>query len=83
VTFYPGAILGGKIYHECPTSRAIGYFLEPVLALAPFAKVPVDATFTGITNDNIDPSVDIIRTCMLPQFAKFGVEDGIELKAFV
>ena len=77
-------------------SRAIGYFLEGILCLALFAKAPISITFTGITNDETDPSVrafhtnswqlkhcfqvDIIRTVTLPMFKKFGVEDGIELK---
>jgi RNA 3'-terminal phosphate cyclase-like protein len=80
VTYHPGLIQGGVIRHECPPSRAIGYFLEALVALAPFAKTPFDVTLTGITNDNVDVSVDLIRTVLLPQLARFGVEDSIELK---
>ena len=50
-------ITGGKIYHVCVTSRAIGYFLEPLVVLAPFGKQPFNLTLTGITNDNIEISV--------------------------
>ena len=80
IQFQPGSILGGMVEHDCPNSRAIGYFLEAIVALAPFAKTPFQVKFRGITNDNIDPSVDLIRTSLLPQLAKFGISDGLELK---
>jgi RNA 3'-terminal phosphate cyclase-like protein len=79
ITLHPGIISGGHIRHTCPTSRAIGYFLEPIIALAPFCKTSLNIIFEGITNDNIDISVDLIRTAMLPQLSKFGIEDA-ELK---
>lgn len=81
VTYHPGIISGGYIKHDCPTSRSMGYFLEGMLALAPFAKNPLHLVLTGITNDNIDISVDLIRTVLLPQLARFGIdEDALELK---
>ncbi|THH10790.1 hypothetical protein EW145_g1077 [Phellinidium pouzarii] len=55
----PGVISGGSITHDCPLSRAIGYFLEPLIMLAPFAKKPLDLTLRGITTDDRDLSVDI------------------------
>ena len=79
VQFIPGTISGGIVKHDCPNSRGIGYFLEAVVALAPFAKEPFQVTMRGITNDNIDNSVDIIRTSLLPQLAKFGIGE-MELK---
>ncbi|TPX72525.1 hypothetical protein CcCBS67573_g05803 [Chytriomyces confervae] len=69
--YKPGVITGGKISHDCPNSRAIGYFLEPMIALAPFAKVPFHLTLNGITNDNVDICVDTLRTVTLPTLAKF------------
>jgi RNA 3'-terminal phosphate cyclase-like protein len=57
--YKPGVITGGKIYHECGTSRAIGYFLEPLIVLAPFGKQSFDLTLSGITNDNTDISVRV------------------------
>ncbi|KAI8925597.1 RNA 3'-terminal phosphate cyclase/enolpyruvate transferase [Entophlyctis helioformis] len=80
VTYHPGTIFGGRIQHECPPSRSIGYFMEAVIALSPFAKHPVELTLTGITNDNVDISADLIRTLLLPQLSRFGIEDGLELK---
>lgn len=53
----PGIISGGPITHECPLSRAIGYYLEPVIMLAPFAKKPLQLTLKGITTDENDLSV--------------------------
>jgi hypothetical protein len=38
VTFKPGMLIGGEFTHDCPVSRAVGYFIEPILMLAPFAK---------------------------------------------
>lgn len=45
--------------HECPASRSVGYFLEPVLMLAPFAKKPLNLTLTGVTTDDKDLSVSL------------------------
>jgi RNA 3'-terminal phosphate cyclase-like protein len=53
----PGIISGGLVTHECPTSRSIGYFLEPIIMLAPFSKTPVALTLRGITTDDKDLSV--------------------------
>ncbi|KAJ2848820.1 hypothetical protein GGI22_005657, partial [Coemansia erecta] len=38
VTLKPGMIMGGKVTIDCPVSRAIGYYLEVLVALAPFGK---------------------------------------------
>ncbi|KXS14428.1 18S rRNA biogenesis protein [Gonapodya prolifera JEL478] len=82
VHYRPGVITGGDVHHACPTSRAIGYFLEPLVALAPFSKLPFELTLTGITNDNVDPTVDMIRTVLLPVLRRFsgGLENGMELQ---
>ncbi|KAI9342380.1 RNA 3'-terminal phosphate cyclase domain-containing protein [Obelidium mucronatum] len=69
--YKPGVITGGKITHDCPPSRAIGYFLEPLIAIAPFAKVAFHLTLNGITNDNVDICVDTLRTVTLPTLKKF------------
>jgi RNA 3'-terminal phosphate cyclase-like protein len=55
--YRPGVIVGGVIQHDCGTSRAIGWWLEALILLAPFAKLPVALTLTGITNDAVDKSV--------------------------
>ncbi|KAG5455880.1 MAG: RNA 3'-terminal phosphate cyclase/enolpyruvate transferase [Olpidium bornovanus] len=62
VAYKPGVITGGKVNHDCGTSRAVGYFLEAIIPLAPFAKNPVNLTLTGITSDNVDLSVSWRRS---------------------
>ncbi|ORY06632.1 18S rRNA biogenesis protein [Basidiobolus meristosporus CBS 931.73] len=80
VFYKPGIIVGGKIQHDCGTARGVGYFLEALIALAPFGKLPMNALLTGITTNNLDISVDTIRTVTLMQLKRFGFEDGLELK---
>ncbi|EMR11561.1 18S rRNA biogenesis protein RCL1 [Pneumocystis murina B123] len=80
ILFKPGQIHGGKFTHDCGTSRSIGYFLLPLLSILPFSKIPFDLTFTGLTVDNYDVGVDIIRTSILPIMRKFGINDGLELR---
>ncbi|KZT26405.1 18S rRNA biogenesis protein [Neolentinus lepideus HHB14362 ss-1] len=80
VLLKPGVISGGSVIHECPPSRSIGYFLEAVIMLAPFAKSPFQLTLRGITTDDRDLSVDLIRTVTLPHLQLFGVSDGLELR---
>jgi RNA 3'-terminal phosphate cyclase-like protein len=76
----PGIIAGGLVTHECPTSRSIGYFLEPTVMLAPFSKKPLSLTLRGITSDDNDLSIDLIRTVTLPHLEPFGISNGLELK---
>lgn len=57
VLFKPGIISGGQVSHQCPLSRAVGYFLEPLVMLAPFSKKPFQFTLRGITTDDMDLSV--------------------------
>ncbi|KAJ3212963.1 rRNA-processing endoribonuclease [Dinochytrium kinnereticum] len=81
VLYRPGVIYGGKVEHDCPTSRGIGYFLEPLIALAPFAKNPLLLILTGVTNNNVDVCVDTIRTVTLPNLKRFlPTEEAIDLK---
>ncbi|KAJ1303196.1 hypothetical protein OPQ81_011395 [Rhizoctonia solani] len=70
----PGIISGGPVTHECPLSRSIGYFLEPLVSIAPFSKKPLHLTLKGITSDERDLSVDLIRTVTLPHLSLFGIQ---------
>ncbi|KAE9409578.1 18S rRNA biogenesis protein [Gymnopus androsaceus JB14] len=76
----PGIIAGGPLVHDCPLSRSIGYFLEPIIMLAPFAKRPLQLTLRGVTTDDNDLSADLIRTVTLPHLQLFGISDGLELQ---
>ncbi|KAF2356419.1 RNA 3'-terminal phosphate cyclase type 2 [Trinorchestia longiramus] len=70
-TFIPGILLGGTFTHTCEPSRGIGYYLEPLMMLAPFCKKPLHITLKGITNCNSDVSVDQLRYSLLPLLRKF------------
>lgn len=78
--FHPGTISGGTFTHVCPVERSVGWFLEPILAIAPFGKKGLSLTLKGITTDGRDASVDTLRTSGLPHLAMFLEQDGLELK---
>ncbi|KAJ1991246.1 hypothetical protein H4R33_001447 [Dimargaris cristalligena] len=78
--YKPGILTGGKINHDCPSSRGIGYFLEALLVLAPFCKNPLTVRLTGVTSNDLDLSVDTLRTVALPQLLKFGVAEDAQLR---
>lgn len=42
-----------------------------------FGKGPLSITLRGVTNNELDPSVDIVKEIMLPFLSKFGVEGAI------
>lgn len=63
----PGFIEGGiRLVHEANMSRGLGYYLEPLLILLPFAHKHTEITLRGLTNHPLDTSVDVIRTGNLP-----------------
>lgn len=76
--YSPGQISGGVVEHDCGTARAIGWFLEALLYLAPFAKKSFAVTLRGVTNDDVDFSVDTLKQVHLPALSLFGV-DGAEI----
>ena len=83
VTYSPGILIGGKVDHDCGLGRSIGYFLEVLIAFAPFCKSPLDVTLRGVTNDPADPSPDAMKYTAIPvlkQFLKVHEENGVELK---
>ena len=66
--------------HQCSHTRGVGYWLEPILALAPFCKNPLHLILTGVTNNQVDPSPDFIKASCLPVLRKFLLDDtGLEL----
>ncbi|CAK9439600.1 uncharacterized protein LODBEIA_P37000 [Lodderomyces beijingensis] len=75
VIYRPGIIVGGKVTHNCPHSKSIGYFLEPLLMLAPFSKHKFSVLLKGLTNKESDVGVDTIKWGLLPVMEKFGVRD--------
>lgn len=71
LSFKPGTLVGGNISHDCGTSREVGYFLEWIALLAPFAKKELSLTLHGITTGSNDTGVDTIRTVTLPILSMF------------
>ena len=59
--YKPGILIGGNITHDCNMSRSIGYYLEPIIMLAPFMTKPISVTMKGITNGPTDPSVCVCK----------------------
>lgn len=57
IYYKPGLLEGGAIEHDCSQQRGIGYYLEPIIMLAPFAKYPLKITLRGVTSGPDDPSV--------------------------
>lgn len=81
VHYEPGLLYGGTIEHDCSTQRSVSYYLEPLLALAPFCKIPLSLTLRGVTNDQLDPSIDVLRCSSMPVLKRFLlVDDGLTLQ---
>lgn len=78
--YVPGLLTGGDFKHECPVTRSVGYFLEVLVSLAPFGKSPLAVDLTGITNDDVDISVDLLRVVTMPLYEKFGLDFGATIK---
>ncbi|KAK7204309.1 RNA 3'-terminal phosphate cyclase/enolpyruvate transferase [Myxozyma melibiosi] len=73
VVYKPGLIVNGTVTHICPLTRAVGYFIEPILLLAPFGKSALNLTVKGVTSNAVDLGVDTIRTAIFPLYNKFGI----------
>jgi hypothetical protein len=75
----PGLLVGGShLEHECHASRSIGYYLEALASLAPFAKHATEITLRGVTNDDRDPSVCALVVCcqLLSSLPMLGLGSG-------
>lgn len=79
--FTPGLVVGGcDLSHDCGTSRSIGWFLEALIPLLVFAKENTHIMLTGITNDALDTSVDVLRNVTLPLLKNFGISAELKIK---
>ena len=71
----------GKIDHDCSLERGIGYYLEALVAVAPFCKNPLNVTLRGITNNEIDPSPDLLKRSVLPVLKRFIlIDEGLDIR---
>ena len=68
LSYRPGLLVGGTLEHDCSLQRSIGYFLEPLILLAPFAKTPLKITLRGNTNSSDDLSVSCVLVSHLHTF---------------
>jgi RNA 3'-terminal phosphate cyclase-like protein len=71
--FKPGVLIGGRVAHDCGLSRSIGWFIEGILPIAAFCKFPLEMTFSGITNDDLDLSADVLMNVTIPLLKNFGI----------
>ncbi len=51
---------------ECGVDRSLVYYLEPLILLGLYCKDTLEISLRGITNDNIDTSIDCIRNGLIP-----------------
>ena len=77
VFYQPGMLQGGSVTHECSPQRAIGYYLEALLCLAPFMKTALRARLQGVTNNCIDPSVSYVEASMY-MYSHWVMHTGVE-----
>ena len=52
--------------HDCSLQRGIGYYLEPLMSLGAFCKSPLNVILRGVTNNQIDPTPDLLKQSCLP-----------------
>lgn len=83
IRYYPGILFnnnGIDFEFDCGIERSLGYFIEPLLCLALFGKSNLEITLKGVTNDDIDISVDYLIQNFLPLMKNFGVEQAPQIK---
>lgn len=64
------------------TLISVHSFLSLSFVVIPPSKTPFNLNLTGITNDDVDLSVDALKAVTLPLLKQFGVgeEGGLDLK---
>ena len=80
--FRPGVVTGGSHVHVCNTARSVGYYIEGILPLLPFAKSTTTILFKGAAThdaEGADFCVDTLRDVTLPLLRRFGLEGALEL----
>ncbi|QLG74392.1 hypothetical protein HG535_0G02750 [Zygotorulaspora mrakii] len=75
IIYRPGIIIGGSVTHNCSKDRPVGYFVEPLLYLAPFSKKKFSIMLRGITSSHNDAGVEAIKWGLMPVMEKFGVRE--------
>ncbi|KAH8292870.1 hypothetical protein KR044_002184 [Drosophila immigrans] len=81
VMFSPGLLHGGHVEHDCCVQRGIGYYLDALIALGPFCKMPLKCQLRGVTNSTDSPSVDHVKGAALSLLKRYLlVDEGLELR---
>ncbi|AAS51213.1 ACL015Wp [Eremothecium gossypii ATCC 10895] len=75
VIYRPGIIVGGSHTHNCPNGKAVGYYVEPLLYLAPFSKKKFSIILRGVTSTHQDAGIEAIKWGLMPVMEKFGVRE--------
>lgn len=75
VIFRPGIIIGGDLTVSCNESRALGYYIQYLLILGPFAKKKFNIIFKGVDADEQSIGLEGVKWGFLPILEKFGVRD--------
>lgn len=75
VIYRPGIIVGGSYTHNCANTKPVGYFVEPMLYLAPFSKKKFSIIFRGITSSHNDAGIEAIKWGLMPVMERFGVRE--------
>ncbi|KAH8917972.1 18S rRNA biogenesis protein [Atractiella rhizophila] len=72
ILFIPGRLNPPQdpVEHDC-VERSVGWFLEPIIAIAALGKRPLKLVLKGVTTDPYGPSVDVLRLSLLPTLALF------------
>lgn len=65
-----------------PCGFVYQYPVSPAIFSAPHSKAPFNLVLSGITNDNVDLSVDALKAVTLPLLKRFGAAEdgGLEIK---
>ncbi|VDP53563.1 unnamed protein product [Soboliphyme baturini] len=72
---------GGRFELDCGNDRGLGYYLEMLCYLSLFCKTSLNVTLHGVTNSDLDPSVDVIKAAWFPVMKRFIVDsEGLDLK---
>lgn len=77
VIYRPGLIIGGELTHNCAGQKPVGYYIEPMLYLAPFSKKKFSIVFKGLTASDrtLDAGVEALKWGLIPVMEKFGVRE--------
>lgn len=77
LTYRPGLLIGGDhLTHDCHPSRAIAYYVEPLLMLAPFCRSAMHVTLRGATHSQGDVCVDTLCNVTVPLLRRLTSGDG-------